>query len=348
MILYFSFIFFIILVNVPSLIFKKKKVKIICATISTIFLICILTFKSHSVGHDTQNYIESYGKPNGFEIGYRILSYTFYNLGLDFRFLQLFCYTITIIPISLYFYFYSENLSFSYLLLFGFNIFTFFESGLRQTVAIGLITLSYISLKKNHTFLFLIFVAFAFLFHKTALFFIITIFFRRRKLNVKYLTIILAISLAIFIIGPKLYNVVYSLLQKGSYMPEDNDGGFFYLTTFIMVIVCFLIESSFFKKHFENNPFLRKNKSKNKMLDLYCVVFYSLFYATNSFSEIFSRVSLFYNIMVCAVLSNIISSFENKKTRAVLYSIASFLFILFYWYTSLRNNYLNILPYSIF
>lgn len=112
-------------------------------------------------------------------------------------------------------YYYSEIPGYSILALFSLGYYTFSFTGLRQTVALSLILLSGIFLKQKKYIRYIVFVLLAFLFHNSAIIFLLILPFQFIHLSRKqYLIGTCLGSISIILYRGQIYNVIYSLVEE--------------------------------------------------------------------------------------------------------------------------------------
>lgn len=144
--------------------------------------LCVILFqgfRSFSVGTDLEAYLPAYleigqapwGTAHlGFEWGYLILNKLLYTIGCSRRVFLIVVAAMIQIPIFLTLYRQSEKPFLSILVYFAFGNFIMTFSGLRQSIAMGLCFAAYNFIKSKKPVPFLLLIAFATLFHKSAVF----------------------------------------------------------------------------------------------------------------------------------------------------------------------------------
>ena len=126
----------------------------------------------------------------------------------------------------------------------GFYLFTF--SGLKQTIAMGFLCLAMIGVLEGRIGYFLIWTMFGALFHTPALIFLGAYPFARKKIDIIYVAIIVALIVSVFFFR----NVMASWLSDMYYEESEEYevskvfGGRFIMMVFILVLGCFLRPSA--------------------------------------------------------------------------------------------------------
>lgn len=175
----------LVLLIVGSFFFDNKKTSGLLFFFGMIFLIAVITgLRSENVGHDTANYIFIYENVkslaftnvfttppyNVLEPGYLLLSWLCGNIGLSPYIFILITSLFCIVSIGIWIWQNSKTPMFS-LLIFFCMFYTFFLTGLRQSIALSIVLLSYKAINKSRWKMFIAFIILGFLFHRTALVF---------------------------------------------------------------------------------------------------------------------------------------------------------------------------------
>ena len=149
-----------------------------------IFVLWFLTaFRSARIGNDTLNYVwyfQLFGErgidPNSrIEIGYQILNILVYKISPNPYFFLGVVATICYVGTGVYIYKYSDNIVYSTVLLFPIA-YSFFASGLRQAIAMVICLYAYQAIKNKKIIRAILLIAFATLFHTSALLMLVLLF----------------------------------------------------------------------------------------------------------------------------------------------------------------------------
>ena len=164
---------------------------------------------------------------------YHFLSLLFGKLGFDFYAWKSLIAFVFVLGVYKQIQYYSTNPSISFLAILTLGLYGFVFSGLRQTLAFGILLFSYPHLKNKHFFRFVLLVVLAAMFHSTALIFLVVYPIYQLKLRVRnVLLLIVAGTVASFFANPiaKLYlqltgtDEAYSTYLEGleNYILEDG------------------------------------------------------------------------------------------------------------------------------
>lgn len=218
------------------------------------------------------------------------------------------------IAIGVFVYRESNNPLISIIAFISLTYFEFSLSGLRQTIAMGFIVLSYFSLKYKRLKEFLILVLIASLFHKSALIFLIVYPIAHFKVGKTHLAIAI-VALALFFSGQ---SYIRDFLMK--YLEDTQYEGYIdrtvgltfsgFIIQLAIFIFCLLYYSAVVEKHKHANV-------------LYNLAFLGLIFQlfSSMIAEIF-RVSMYFSIFNIALIPLAISAEGDKKMRSLeMYSI---------------------------
>ena len=126
-----------------------------------IFLIILISFRSVQVGKDTLKYLRAFLERDYIsrirntrdwwlgEVGFRLLALLLRTLGLPFQSLLIIEGLIYIIPVIFIILRYSRNPYYSAFLFIALDYYLFAMTGLRQTLALGLVAIAYFLAEKR-------------------------------------------------------------------------------------------------------------------------------------------------------------------------------------------------------
>lgn len=382
---------FLILLSEPLLFrVKTQKEKRIFLSLFFFVVLCLIfTIRSSSVGVDTQIYYKNYISSKNlslqdifsgnrhFELGYTIFETAFAKIGCSFRLFLFFSSFIIYIPPIIFLANNSKNLRLSFILYYCFGLFTLSMSALRQSIAIGIIAIGLICLKKGDIrtyFSYFCFVILASLFHQSALIAIFLPFFGLIKCSNLYSVFLKgALCLLFIVICPYIYSAFYQIVSSNSikiFSSSSNapmrhslpETAFVYL---LMMLMSDLLQTKFlfriqkfdekidhslvFPNRFCNSLF-QEEFPQSVLPDTTIngfVLFQFIFVCFGQVTNAFPRLGFYGALGFCLLLPNSFSSFTHKKTK-VLYSFFCCLLLVAYFVIwTLRTNYLGLLPYEV-
>ena len=323
---------------------KKIRVNLVSFGLSYFYILLLGIFRNERLGVDVANYkyyfdnlynsnsLKEILGMNKVDSGYVILNKITYLFTHNFRVLEVIIYIISFTIFSIIILKRSQYPSLSFLIYVGMGFIGINLCILRQAIAYSLCFASFDYLKRDKYFQYFSLLGLAFLFHKTAIFFIITFYIKCRSIIknslIRETAIIIISVLSSYYLLPNLYkyySVDYSsinIIGKG----------------YKLMILYILITLSLYyimKKSKLNNDIYDYKCSK---LSIYCQLIALRF-------SLFTRVTNYFSLLFTLSIPNII---HRSKNRRIYYFIAMSIFSALYLY-SLFNDDLKIVPYiSIF
>ena len=221
-----------------------------------------------------------------------------------------------------------KNSIFPWLCFLGIPLFFFnFLSLMRQAVAVAIIFYSYKFIIKRKILKFLLCVILASLFHKTALFFIITYYFYGIKIKLKYLTLIMISSF----FSLDFLKLILKLPLFSSYRVYidtaiGGGGGILYWGIASLGILLLGIYHKLIKINKQNIFLININ-----LIGIYMYI--SLF----KLGHLGPRMAIYFLIYLLYIVDDIILVFKQKKMIQTSIIIINFMLILILLYTDLSN-----------
>lgn len=228
---------------------KRFFVTLFCGCI----LIALVGLRHPSMGNDLRWY-DNYGYLGGFqriavsdwglsvyqnyEIGYIVFNKIVSLFTVDNQIFLIVCAACSILPFIYIIYRDSADIQTSFILLFGTPVFTLFFSGLRQSLAIGILMFSFNFIKQKKMLPFLFIVIIASLFHSSAVLFILAYpLYNYGKLLDR--RILIRLLIIVFILRRPLLTTVGSLITSKNAI--DNNGSVNLFFACVALLVIFLI-----------------------------------------------------------------------------------------------------------
>lgn len=349
-----------------SLLIKKEKARRI--TFSLIGFICLfflIAMRDISVGSDTKAYYDMYLKFHnvtltGIEPGYATLMKVAIFLKFPYQGFLAFMALLTLIPLFFFFYRNSSNLCLSFIIFICFYFFSFYLSAIRNSAAISIILLAYEALKIKKDWLkfliAIILVGIATSIHRSAILVSPLLLFAHCKLDLKYLIYLVLIIIIAFLYRTQVYEFINQYIYKLGNTPALHIGGRVLLLSIILVLCAIIILPSKAKLFHENTAFSKllyrekTEKEKSFPANSFSVmaVFVSIVFGVIAGDSDFARVGLYFSIFVCILLPNTINCIKSKYLRGIVVGVVIIFFIGIYYFTELRENFLQISPYKFF
>lgn len=223
-----------------------------------------------------------------------------------------------VIPVSYLINKYSRSPIFSYLILFSLGFFLFAMTGLRQTLAISFILVSFLFLQKRKLLPFILTVAFAALFHKTALIFLIAYPMTALPFNKFTLTGYAVLAVLVNVFGKTLLQIFMTSDDRfASYSDFQGSN-----TSGLVIQLLILLFSLYFLQD-------EKDSEENRVLFHLCLLGCIFQSAAIFIAEMF-RVSMYFSIFNIILFANAIDS-TYKDTVLSIAKPATFVALCFYW-----------------
>ncbi len=252
-----------------------------------------------------------------------------------------FAVTSAILYFCLFFFIkrYAYNKIYALYFYYTIGLFAFSLAGLRQSLAMSLCLLAYGAIKKRKPAVFLLIIAVAFLFHKSAVFFLPAYFIGRIPWKPKYHIGILIGYGLLGIFFNRFYSLVASWMEYDYGIESTGNGSIFLI---ILLIIGFL--GVIYRKEL-----MAADKDSLLFLNMHFIVI--LLWIFRLFTRTAERPALYYLYGSIILLDRILSlrSKDNEKevTRKVILLCSVVLFGVFFLYRTLRDG--NLIPYvSIF
>lgn len=316
-------------------------------TFAMLFILWFLTaFRSSEIGNDTQTYINYFIKINKTGVSDKyVIEYGFQYLCL---FIGLFtdnpqvfliiCATICYLGIGVYIFKYSKNIVISTILVFCL-CFSIFTNTLRQDIAMVICLYAYQAMKKKKRILSLLLILVAFLFHKSALIFLVLFLSKFLKYNLKF-DIFITILIAVLSISGVISSIVLRLASGYAGYFDSKYSGSGWLAVFVALLrnlVFYVFINVAYRKTLNDKKLILANF-------LMLLLLSSLGFVVN----LFTRASEYFLLPAIVELPN--ACYDGKvKNKCVLISIICFV-LLAYFLVSLifRPEWNNLYPYSFY
>ena len=335
-------------------IFFKRDQKKLFLIISIFLLFLLMGLRSYNIGTDTYSYCMNYLE-NSF-ISWRDIFCREFSLGnSNYGFFTLNKLIYLIFPENYTFYLvsisgivsfsiykfmrkFSKNYLMSLIILLSLGFIFFFMSGIKQTLAISFILLSYIKLKEEKYLKFILMVFLAASFHNTAL--IVLSVLGVQKFKIKKIYFLLVPSMIVFSIlfQRKIVYFLQKMVSGGKYATYGTD----YVSTNNLTglyIQCIILLVTFILVGYR----LRQDKELEFYVSIYSI---GIFFQTLTpvIAEFF-RISMYFSVISCVMLPYAILNSKYRQKKFIIGIMI--LFFIFYFYIANRGNEVFI-PYELF
>lgn len=312
----------------------EKKQKIV-AVIGMTLLFLLSALRADTVGTDTKNYIDFYNIYSKYSLsnlhkalenaGMRdyVYYYTAWFFSRVFKNPQWWLGAVAL------FYSYSigrlvmresKNTAISILMFVSLEFFIFSVSGLRQTIAIGIVLFAYPYLKERKFVPFLLIVLLASCYHTTALIFLLLYPISNKRIGVYHILVAIGGFLIFFAFKDWLLTFLGETLESERFDGYLN-GNATQLTMagFIIKTVCLLFSLYYYKEY--------THQDKNSLI-LYNAMYVGwVFQLFSSFIGEFFRVSMYFSIFNIILVANASCCERDKKSRKILQMVVILVFV---------------------
>lgn len=220
----------------------------LCIMVVTVIMTCFSGFRSWWMG-DLIKYYTLYNSCNGPDwssavfdsfgnIGIRLFFRGMGAIGISYDICLFIIAAFSAATLSLLIFRYSPYPYWSYLMYIGMGFYLFTYSGLKQTIAMGFIILAAIGLYENRLVKFLFWVTVAGVFHAPAFIFLAAYPAAKKKVDFKYVVIVLTVVLFVFLFRDQIVSFFSQAYYEDEKMFTASKfiGGRFVVMVIIMLI----------------------------------------------------------------------------------------------------------------
>ncbi|MEK0174679.1 EpsG family protein [Tetragenococcus halophilus] len=331
----------------------------------TFFVLYIMSaFRSINIGNDTRDYFlmyENFGRtdnilsmPSDIEVGYRVLNKFLYSLNPSPVLLT--SITSLFVLGSIFFFIYknSEIPWLSVMLFINLRTFYFTLSGIRQSIALAIILISYKYLKQGNFWKFVSLVILASTFHTSSLLFLIIYPMSRMRVKQKIIALYFGVSVVFFFILERILPLILNFIPKyqsylsSSYFESVKLASILnFLVSFSILLFGFFVLKYVKSKRKVNNELGILSVNSNLLLHIMLLSTAFNFIAING--SIIKRAGLYFSVFAIIYIPNLIKKIKDKNIKILIIylilvlSLAYNLVILIY-----RPEWQRVYPYELF
>ena len=260
-------------------------------------------------------------------------------IGGNFQFFLFIVALMSIIPIAVLYYKKSENVILTIALFMVVAPFSMFFSGLRQSIAMGIIIFAFKYIQDKKVIKYIICVIIAMYFHKSAMFCLIFYPVYHAKITKKWLYIIIPTMIITYVFNKQIFSFllhIYNPIYEDNYGFVTSTGQYSILILLILFIIyCFV--------------FPDKNKINKEFMGLRNMLILStMFQLFVPINPIVMRMNYYTLLFVPILIPKVINIGYKKdygilQLSVIIMSIFFFVYFIYNGYTG--NDVLNIFPY---
>lgn len=319
-------------------------VKMTLLFLATLQLVLMLGLREVNLGSDMVRYWEYYGHQLSwslsnlsdirFEIGFKILTKVLSSLLDNPQLYLLAIASLSVLPLGYLAYKYSKMPFFTMLLYIFLGFFAFNFSGLRQSIALGLVMVSYRYIQRGNLIKFLAVIGFAACFHVSAVTFIPAYFIRNFKLTPRRTVLLFLIAIIIFIFNTQILMHITSIFYQN--YTVTTTGSYMWM---LMSVGLYLLSMMVYRRVIESNP---------QSIALYNIVGVgSILMLFAPVADNVMRISNYYFIFIILLIPAALAEIRGAKVRAVVTAASLMFFVGVYLYLAALDLY-GIVPYKFF
>lgn len=343
------YIFDIVLILVGGIVFldlfRGKTAKKLYFSIVTIQLALVAGLRGYTVGGDTMGYVwyfqlmkslklkDIIDREYDIEKGYMMLEYLVSKFTEDPTVFFLIVAVFFIGSISRLIYRNSSEACLSYILFVCLGFYSFSLSGMRQTVALGIIFFAFEFIKQRKLLPFLAIVIISSLVHTSALIFLPAYFIAYKKLTKPYLGLVFLTIIFSFVFKESLFEILSKFSGYG-YTAYDNDGPYKLIMLMILILLGGIIQMK---------SVLRRNPDN---LIYYNMAFVAITLGMLTFVNPSAlRAAYYYYIYFILFIPEILFSISDRKLRMPIYYIC-LVIVIYLEFKALPAS--PVVPYKLF
>ncbi|MBR5500050.1 MAG: EpsG family protein [Clostridia bacterium] len=307
-------------------------------------LVLLIAFKGETVGADTQSYNKMYmfmaedafaGEISyeRIEIGFKVLIKSLSSIWENPQFLHIVYACFFFLAYKRFIKDNAVNAARFVVLFMGMSLFSFYLTGIRQSLAMLICLYAYACIKDKKPVKFLVIVLFATLFHKAALFFLPAYSFARVKVTKNKILMYIGMLLFVAIANKLLFDFAADFFDLNYGIEETGNG---YISVAIMAIITIF---SFMKMQ----SLLALNPNNRYLINLNAI--HTAMWVLRLFSRTAERPSMFYTVFTILLVEQMILTIEDYRERFLANAAVMCFFGLYFIY---RINGAGIVPFVFF
>lgn len=350
--IYVGLLIIIIYISVLLKVMKLSNNNLVYTWIIGLILFIISVLRHSSVGTDLHVYIRRFYEVHesefsglsrfnelwGFEYGYLYFSRIISSFLANDRLLIFIVGFIIIFIFSYFFYKYSQMIWLSFFLFISLMFFGTSLNLLRLFIAVSICLISIKYIINRNLIKFLLLVVIAYLFHTSAIIFVLLYPLSKVKISIRYLSILFVLGVFFYLFGGVLLNNIISRLHYVRYASDIGSGDG---TGMLILLLTILITALLFKK----NNIVQEDPYFN--LWIHMILLSLLFNILSLHLWIAARLMWYFKPAMLIILPNMFASIKDKKI-SIYASLSTAILSLVYFYLVNRSDNAGVLPYLFF
>ena len=199
------------------------------------------------------------------------------------------------------------------ILYMGFGNFLFQLTGLRQAIAMSICGFSILFIKKKKWIWFILMVALAAQFHKSAWLFVSLIIVGNMKPSLKTITMLVVGVIVVLVANELIVKYSNDIFGYHYTQSQETEGGWGYLAMYGCTLFGVILQ---------RNYMLKEGKYKEiNIIALNMSIITIITFLMRHWLTIAERITKYYSIGIIILLANFLSSIEDKKLRMIISAI---------------------------
>lgn len=295
----------------------QKRMLLVPYAILSIWLVFLVGLRSDATGIDTWNYVNHYNQcvnypdwaafesflesRNYRECLYWISLYGMAKLGIPAWGTRLVYAVIAVAPVLVFIYRRSSSLLLSVFFYLSLSYYAFAFTGIRQSVAMGLLVLAYMQAEKNRWLPYLLVCGAAALFHITAVIFLPVILLRWVQINEITAAGCVLVGGGLYLIRGPLVDWLEKIAEK-DYSADIGRGNLYMLFLIGTAVLLWAFQWCWIK-------------TRGDVLLFWVACLAAVSYAVVKVSPVYMRATLYYQLMMVVSLPNMLCAIPDGLTR---------------------------------
>lgn len=294
------------------------KINVCYLWLCCVFVFLLVAFRNVNVGSDTLGYCDYFSNSVDLNFGSREYGFSFFTYCIRFFTDNVHVFLgIMAIPFPMAFYYLLKDklhscidIYIALLIMMSLGILTFSMSGLRQMIAISFTIFAYLQLDKGKEIYFFIIVLCASLFHISALFFLIVLLIRSKKISIMHLAFFIMIFLVVNVFPQYIINIIqfFSFWDIYSSYGATYESSLSYSMLAIQTIM--FLTALIFNRDI--------NSQKGTIFLLNSTFLSLIFQSCAGVIAEFFRLALYFSVLFCLLIPLSFDSMKNKKWEFLL------------------------------
>lgn len=326
--------------------YHKKLEKLLKIILALLPMFILIAFRDESLGADTAGYMRDFRsmidrpwsqifhqtrEEYGYRIFLKLITYIT-NSPLIYQVICTFIYAAGLVS-----FLYQLDFDAAWPLFFfaTTGVYTFMFTGIRQCIAMSICLFAYQFIKRKKLIRFLICIALAFFFHRSAILFLAAYFIFRRKLSVWNVLVYSGITVAAVLLLEQINNF-YNQLSQTNYEVEKTGNGWVFFAFLTILTVASII-------------FIYLNKNRTAEVDglINISIISVALWVLRLFTRVAERPSYYFLFFSVALFGYAVNAIKETRDQRII-KIAAFALCMALYVYRFFTNFSSLVPYHLY